>query len=88
MGKVNSQRQYQMELPSITVEQQALLLIIMENGQKGRTREEIRQRAEEEGIYFSAFEIFTDLRELEALGVVRSVVCQSMERWYSMLEVA
>ena len=87
MGKVNSQRQYQ-KSPSITVEQQALLLIIMENGQKGRTREEIRQRAEEEGIYFSDFEILTDLRELEALGLVRSVVCQSMERWYSMLEVA
>jgi len=87
MGKVNSQRQYQ-KSPSITVEQQALLLIIMENGQKGRTREEIRQRAEEEGIYFSDFEILTDLRELEALGLVRSVACQSMERWYSVLEVA
>ena len=86
MGKVNSQRQYQ-ESP-ITVEQQALLLIIMENGQRGSTQEEIRQRAEEVGIYFSDFEISTDLRKLEALGVVRSAVCQSTERWYSVLEVA
>ena len=87
MGKVNSQRQYQ-KSPSITVEQFVLLLIIMENGQKGRTREEIRQRAEEEGIYFSDFKVSMHLRRLEVLGVLRSVVCQSTERWYSMLEVA
>jgi len=45
----------------------------MENGQKGSTKEEIRQRAGEEGIYFSDFEILADLRELEVLGLLRSV---------------
>ena len=86
MIKVNGQGQS--GLPRITVEQIALLLIIMENGQKGSTKEEIRQRAEEEGIYFSDFKVSMHLRRLEVLGVVRPAVCQSTERWYSMLEVA
>ncbi|MBU7012675.1 MAG: hypothetical protein HXS46_18490 [Theionarchaea archaeon] len=73
---------------SISVQDQALLLIIMENGQKSPTQEEIRQRTEEEGIYFSDFKISKDLRELEAIGLVRFVVYQSMERWYPVLEVA
>jgi len=86
MGKVNGQRL--LRSPRITVEQMALLLIILENGQKGSTQEEIRQRAEEANIFFSDFKISENLRELEVLGVVRSMVCQSMERWYSVLEVA
>jgi len=85
MGKVNSQI---LGLPRITVEQFALLLIILENGQKGSAKEEIRQKAEEKGIYFSDSKISENLRELEVLGVVRSMVCQSTERWYSVLEVA
>ena len=82
MGKVDGQRQYQ--APSIPVEQSFLLII---EKQKGSTQDEIRQKGEVR-IYFSDFEILTDLRELEALGLVRSVACQSMERWYSVLEVA
>ncbi|KYK36051.1 MAG: hypothetical protein AYK18_12430 [Theionarchaea archaeon DG-70] len=59
----------------------------MENGQKGSTQEEIRPRAEKVGIYISDSRISENLRELEALGVVRSALCQSTERWYSVLEV-
>ncbi len=86
MIKVNGQGQS--GLPRMTVGQIALLLIIMENGQKGSSKEEIRQKIEEKGIYFSDFKISAHLRRLEALGLVRSVVCQSTERWYSVLEVA
>ncbi|MBU7012180.1 MAG: hypothetical protein HXS46_15955 [Theionarchaea archaeon] len=86
MVKVNSWGQ--LGLPRITVEQQALLLIILEKGQKGSTQEEIQERAEKEGIHFSDSEILTHLRELKAIGLVRSAVFQSVERWYSVLEVA
>ncbi|KYK36389.1 MAG: hypothetical protein HXS46_13025 [Theionarchaea archaeon] len=87
MVKVNGWGQF-LGLPSITVEQQAFLLIIMKNGQKGSTQEEIQQRAEEEGIYFSGAEILRQLRELEDSGLVRFSVYKSMERWYTVLEVA
>jgi len=84
----NSWGQRKPGVPGITLEQQALLLIVLENGQKGSTHEEIRQRAEEEGIYFSNSEILTNLKGLEAMNLVRSGVSQSTERWYPVLEVA
>jgi len=84
----NSWGQRKPGVPGITLEQQALLLIVLENGQKGSTHEEIRQRAEEEGIYFSNSEILTNLKGLEAMNLVRSGVSQSIEKWYPVLEVA
>ncbi len=87
MVKVNSWGQRKPGFPSITLEQQALLLIVLENGQKGSTHEEIKKRAEEEGMYFSDLKILKSLRGLEAVNPVRSIVSQSTEKWYPILEV-
>ena len=87
MTKENSWGQRKLGFPSITLEQ-ALLLIILESGQKGLTHEEIRQRAEEEGIYFSDLKILTNLKGLEIINLVRPISLKSTIRWYPILEVA
>jgi len=84
----NSSGQRKPGVPGITLEQKALLLIILENGQKGSTQEEIREKAEREGIYFSDSEILTNLKGLKAMNLVRSGVSESIEKWYPVLEVA
>jgi len=86
MVKVNSWGQ--LGLPRITVEQQALLPIVLENGQKGSPHEEIRQKAEEEGIYFSDLKILANLKGLEITNLVQPISLKSTIRWYPILEVA
>lgn len=89
MKDTDSWGQRKLGFPSIiTLEQKALLLIILENGQKGSTQEEIREKAEREGIYFSDSEILTNLKGLKAMNLVRSGVSESIEKWYPVLEVA
>ena len=88
MTKENSWGQHKPGVPGITLEQQALLPIVLENGQKGSPHEEIRQRAEEEGIYFSALKILTNLKGLETINLVQPISLKSTIRWYPILEVA
>ena len=87
MQNTDSWGQRKPGVPNITLEQ-ALLLIILENGQKGSPHEEIRQRAEEEGVYFSDLKILTNLKGLEIINPVRPISLKSTIRWYPILEVA
>ena len=87
MKDTNSWGQRKPGFPSITLEQ-ALLLIILEKRQKGSPHEEIRQRAEEEGIYSSDLKILTNLKGLEITNLVQPISLKSTIRWCPILGVA
>jgi len=87
MQNTDSWGQRKPGFPSITLEQ-ALLLIVSEKGQRGSPQEEIRQRAEEEGVYSSDLKILTNLKGLEITNLVQPISLESTIRWYPILEVA
>ena len=87
MQNTDSWGQRKPGVPSITLEQ-ALLPIVSEKGQKGSPHEEIRQRAEEEGIYSSDLKILANLKGLEITNLVQPISLKSTIRWYPILEVA